>query len=110
MISIHRALKAQHILLMWGVFQDVQLVMELAIERVFEVVRTIIYFSLSPLETLKLVLWWFFLSDPTAAGGKYVEGAAVLGDSDPGLHKPLKRGQDLNTDGRTCEDVITSLG
>ena len=83
--------------------------MELTIERVFEVVRNIIYFSLSPFDTVKLILWWFFLSEPTLANGEYVEGA-VLGDSDPGLHKQLKRGQDLNTDGRTCEDVITSLG
>jgi hypothetical protein len=81
-----------------------------ACQRVFEVVRTIIFLSLSPLETLKLVLWWFFWSDPKPAGDEYVEGAAVLGDSDPALHKPLKRRQDLNTDGRTCEDIITSLG
>ncbi|KAG0555360.1 hypothetical protein KC19_12G163800 [Ceratodon purpureus] len=93
-----------------GVIEDVQLLMELAIERVFEVIRNIIYLSLSPLETLKLVLWWFFLSDPKPSGDEYVEGAAVLGNSDPALHKLLKRREGLNTDGRTCEDVITSLG
>ena len=95
---------------MWEFVQDVQLLIELAIERVFEVIRNIIYLSLSPLETLKLVLWWFFLSDPKPSGDEYVEGAAVLGNSDPALHKLLKRREGLNTDGRTCEDVITSLG
>lgn len=97
---------------MGKISQDVQLLVELAIERAFKVVRNIIYLTLSPFETLKLILWWFFLSDPTpkASDSEYVEETSILEDSDPTHHKHMKRGQDLNTDGRTCQDVITNLG
>ena len=59
-------------------------------------------------DALKLILWCFSLSESTLDDGKYVEGV-VLGDSDLGLYKQLKEGQDLNINGRTREDVITSL-
>lgn len=90
--------------------------MELAIERAFDVLRNIVCLVFSPFETLRLIFWWFFLSDPMrpkAGDLEYVEGASTVpsGDSDASP-KPLKRGgqEYLNTDARTCQDIITSLG
>lgn len=90
--------------------KDLQLSMELFIERTFEVVRNFIYYLLSPFETFKVLFRWVWFNDPYQDSGEEVVDTATLGDSDATPQKQLKQGQSLNTDGRTCEDVITSLG
>lgn len=90
-------------------FQDLQLVIQLFIERLFEVVRNYIYYCLSPFQTFKRLVRWTFISDSNPVADDIVD-TATLGDSNPAPQKQVKNGQTLNTDGRTCEDVITSLG
>ena len=90
-------------------FQDLQLVIQLSIERLFEIVRNYIYYCLSPFQTFKRLLRWLFLSDSNSVADDVVD-TATLGDSNPAPQKQVKNGRTLNTDGRTCEDVITSLG
>uniref|UniRef100_A0A7I4ED24 Partial AB-hydrolase lipase domain-containing protein n=1 Tax=Physcomitrium patens TaxID=3218 RepID=A0A7I4ED24_PHYPA len=87
-----------------GVIEDMQFWVEIFIERIFEIVRSFIYYSLSPFKTAKLFLKFLLFSDSNPEPDDLVE-TSTLGDSNPALQK-----QTLNTDGRTCEDVITSLG
>lgn len=89
--------------------QDMQFWVEIFIERIFEIVRSFIYYSLSPFKTAKLFLKFLLFSDSNPEPDDLVE-TSTLGDSNPALQKQVKQKQTLNTDGRTCEDVITSLG
>lgn len=92
-----------------GVIEDLQLVVELFIERVFDVVRKVLMHSLSPVQTLKLLTWKLH-SHGEEADAVTVE-TATLGVSDPApLAHKSKLPQAMNTDARTCEDVITDLG
>lgn len=91
--------------------QDLQLVVELMIERVFEVVRNIVHHVLSPFKTLREFIHWAFFRDTSYNDDTVATDMATLGDSEPAPHK-LKQvpQQPLNTDNRTCQDIITSLG
>lgn len=82
---------------------------ELLIERMFETMRTLIHYSLSPLSTLRLLISWLFFPNRNEGPDELVD-TSTLGDSNPVLQKQVRRQQTLNTDGRTCEDVITALG
>jgi len=82
---------------------------ELLIERVFETVQTLIHYVLSPFNTLKLFISWLFFSHFKCESDDLVD-TSTLGDSNPAIQKQARRQQSLNTDGRTCEDVITALG
>ncbi len=90
--------------------QDLQLSVELFIERVFDVVRNLIYSGLSPCETVKLLLRWCFYSNLYEHSQLETVNTATLGAADPTPQKHVKSEQNLNTDARTCEDVITGLG
>jgi hypothetical protein len=91
--------------------QDLQLVVELMIERVFEVVRYIVHHVLSPFKTLRELIHWAFFRDTSYNDDTETTDMATLGESEPA---PLKQKQipqqPLNTDNRTCQDIITSLG
>jgi hypothetical protein len=84
--------------------------MELLIERIFEVVRTLIHYFLSPFKTLRLLLCWLFFGKSNSQGPDGLVDSSTLGDSNPALQKQVKRQQTLNMDERTCEDVIRDLG
>jgi len=91
------------------VIQDMQFWAELLIERIFETVRTLIHYFLSPFNTLKLFISWLFFGKVNCGPDDLVN-TSTLGNSNPILQKQARRQQSLNTDERTCEDVITALG
>ncbi|CAK9234233.1 unnamed protein product [Sphagnum troendelagicum] len=93
-----------------GIVEDLQLSVELFIERVFDIVRNLIYFGLSPFETMKLFFRWCFVCNPYDDSQLEIVDTATLGNADPTPQKQIKREQTLNTDSRTCEDVIIGLG
>lgn len=82
---------------------------EILIERIFEIVRILIQYSLSPFKTLRLFLSWILFGKSNSGSNDLVD-TSTLGNPSPALQKQVKRQQNLNTDERTCEDVITSLG
>lgn len=88
-----------------GVIEDLQILVELSIEHIFEVVRGFIQICFSPLVILNLIF------NKLKANQSVDAATSTLGDSDPTPHKrQVFRGQTLNTDGRTCKDIISSLG
>lgn len=93
-----------------GVIEDLQLVVELLIERVFDVVRKVLLYCLSPLQTLKLLTRKLYMHSEEDKDIVNVK-TATLGDSDPiPSVKKAKLPPAMNTDARSCEDVITELG
>lgn len=93
--------------------QDLHLASEIFIESVFEMVHKAAHFILSPLDAFRTLFRWLF---PRNSCERYHEAdvtvpTATLGDDDP---VPSERSytfhQSLNTDARTCQDVITELG
>lgn len=107
-----------------GVIEDLHLGMEICIETVFDGIHKVTSCLLSPMNTLRTVLRWSspgFMGDahsddPTASvatstlGEDYV-ATATLGEDDPTpTERKTRLNNSLNTDGRTCEDVITELG
>lgn len=94
-----------------GVIEDLQILVELSIERIFDGVRRFIQICFSPLAILNFI-FNRFKSNRSVDDDEYVVvgTTSTLGDSDPTPHKEVRRGQTLNTDGRTCEDIISSLG
>ncbi|KAL3692326.1 hypothetical protein R1sor_005977 [Riccia sorocarpa] len=96
-----------------GVIEDLQLGVELFIEKAFEIVRQGIYFFLSPFQTFKLILRKLFVPETVKFEDEdtVLENTATLGDTDPGVKRePRERRNVLNTDARTCGDYITALG
>ncbi|KAK6921133.1 AB-hydrolase lipase domain, partial [Dillenia turbinata] len=108
---VHRATDRRR-----GVIEDLHLAIEIFIEAVFDVVHKAAHCVLSPIEAVKSLFRWFS-SDGT--GTSYVPPDVqdtslttdTLGENDP---TPTERKttfhQSLNTDARTCQDVITELG
>ncbi|KAG0621286.1 hypothetical protein M758_3G008100 [Ceratodon purpureus] len=99
----------QHIDRRKGVIEDMQFWMELLIESIFEVMRTLIHYSLSPFKTFKLFLCWMVFGKSNSGSDDLVN-SSTLGDSNPALRKQVRRQQNLNMDERTCEDFIRDLG
>lgn len=93
-----------------GIIEDLQILVELSIERIFDGVRRFIQICFSPLAILNLIFNRFKSNRSVDDEYVVVGTTSTLGDSDPTPHKQVRRGQTLNTDGRTCEDVISSLG
>ncbi|KAG0607690.1 hypothetical protein M758_8G047800 [Ceratodon purpureus] len=94
-----------------GIIEDLQLVVELMIERVFEVVRYVIHHVLSPFKTFRELIHWAFFRDTSYNDDTETTNMATLGDSEPTPQKQKQVPQQpLNTDNRTCQDIITSLG
>ncbi|KAI4347158.1 hypothetical protein L6164_007997 [Bauhinia variegata] len=98
-----------------GLIEDLHLAIEISIESVFDVVHKGAHLLLSPSEAFR-TLSRLFSSHQSGAKGHHggvkdvSVSAATLGDNDP---TPTKRNvsfQSLNTDARTCQDVITELG
>ena len=87
---------------------------EIFIEVVFDFIHKAARYILSPLETSEMLLSWFssstikHISDDAS---EVLVQTATLADTDPALKErtviPL---HPLNTDGRTCREVITELG
>ncbi|XP_078153224.1 uncharacterized protein LOC144548438 [Carex rostrata] len=102
-----------------GVFEDLQLAIEMFIESVFEMVQKVAHFILSPTEAGNKVYSWLYPTHENGNGND--EGSdsdteipiptATVGSKDPMPTKThISFPNYLNTDSRTCQDVITELG
>ncbi|XP_074590623.1 uncharacterized protein LOC141846480 [Curcuma longa] len=99
-----------------GVIEDLYLAIEIFIESTFEIAHKAAHLFLSPSEVCRKV-FALFLSNRGAAIDSHdgnidtIIPTAIVGDTDP---TPTQRGRtlhySLNTDARTCQDVITELG
>ncbi|XP_021648860.2 uncharacterized protein LOC110641453 isoform X2 [Hevea brasiliensis] len=98
-----------------GVIEDLHLAIEIFIEAIFDFFHKAAHFLLSPSEVLRVPYRWF---SSQSTGHEDSNGmsdtsvpTATLGENDP---TPTERKttfhQSLNTDARTCQDVITELG
>lgn len=95
--------------------QDLHLAIEMFIESIFDFFHKAAHFLLSPSEVLRVLYRWFSGQRSGHADTNGVPDTSVptatLGEDDP---TPTERKttfhQSLNTDARTCQDVITELG
>ncbi|CAN7064670.1 unnamed protein product [Brassica oleracea var. botrytis] len=100
-----------------GVVEDLHLAIEICIEAIFDFFHKATHFLLSPSEAIAIMLSWF---SPSSHRRKEKHGhvsddetvqTATLGDGDPSLtERPARLYNTMNTDTRTCQDVITELG
>ncbi|KAJ0105317.1 hypothetical protein Patl1_19068 [Pistacia atlantica] len=99
-----------------GVIEDLHLAIEIVIEAVFDFFHKAAHFLLSPTEAFRLVWRWF--SSDSSGSEDIHDGVsdttvqtATLGENDPAVReKKTSLHQAMNTDARTCQDVITELG
>ncbi|CAN1788087.1 Lipase member N [Linum perenne] len=99
-----------------GVIEDLHLGIEISIEAVFDFFHKATQVFLSPSKVLKAVYQWVFYDNyshediPSDVLETNVP-ASTLGDIDPAPRERKATTQGaLNTDARTCQDVITELG
>ncbi|KAJ8630993.1 hypothetical protein MRB53_024316 [Persea americana] len=99
-----------------GVVEDLQLAIEIYIEAVFDIVHKGAHYLLSPAEACRVLFGWVSScrrdnKNISVTDSNTSVPTATLGDVDP---TPRERqttfNQYLNTDARTCQDVITELG
>lgn len=99
-----------------GVIEDLHLAIEVFIEVIFDFFHKAAHFLLSPSEVLKAICRWFL---SWTSGNEDIHGgvsdasipAATLGEDDPApTETKTTLHNSLNTDARTCQDVITELG
>ncbi|KAI3454898.1 hypothetical protein Pfo_011561 [Paulownia fortunei] len=99
-----------------GVVEDLHLAIEIFIESAFDVVHKAAHCLLAPADTIRRVFRWFSFQrngqkDIPSEGFVTSVSTSVLSDNDP---TPAERKttfhSSLNTDARTCQDVITELG
>ncbi|KAG8379371.1 hypothetical protein BUALT_Bualt07G0081600 [Buddleja alternifolia] len=99
-----------------GIVEDLHLAIEMFIESVFDIVHKAAHSLLAPADTIRRVKQWFSFQSVdhtnTPADGLGTPGStSVLSNNDP---TPTERRTtfqgSLNTDARTCQDVITELG
>ncbi|KAA8541178.1 hypothetical protein F0562_025215 [Nyssa sinensis] len=99
-----------------GIIEDLHLAIEIFIEAIFDVVHKAAHCLLSPFDTSRTLLRWFCshssgTKDIPAGSSDASVSTATLGDNNP---MPTEGNtsfhQSLNTDSRTCRDVITEYG
>ncbi|XP_071731520.1 uncharacterized protein [Rutidosis leptorrhynchoides] len=93
-----------------GIIEDLHLGMEICIETIFDGIHKVTSCFLSPLESLKAFLRW---SSPVACtdySTAYVATATLAEDDPTPTERTTRLNNSLNTDARTCQDVITELG
>lgn len=101
-----------------GVIEDLHLATEIGIEAVFGAVNKATHFLLSPFEAFRILCGWAFpyRSVPNSTNsinaGDSVEtvSTSTLGQNEPTPAERKMTFHPLNTDARTCQDVITELG
>ncbi|XP_010695732.2 uncharacterized protein LOC104908335 isoform X1 [Beta vulgaris subsp. vulgaris] len=96
-----------------GVIEDLHLAIEICIEAAFDAVHKAAHFLLSPSEAFRIMSGWVFpQQSSTAHAHESVENVptAVLGEHEPAPTERKTSFHPLNTDARTCQDVITELG
>ncbi|XP_018457806.1 uncharacterized protein LOC108828569 isoform X2 [Raphanus sativus] len=104
-----------------GVVEDLHLAIEICIEAIFDFFHRATHLLLSPSEAFAIMLSCFSSSpshsrkerkhDHVSDDDETVLQTATLGDADPSLtERPARLYNTMNTDTRTCQDVITELG
>ncbi|CAK9186626.1 unnamed protein product [Ilex paraguariensis] len=99
-----------------GVIEDLHLAIEIFIEAVFDVVHKAAHCLLSPSDTLRKLSRWLVcprsnVNDIPACGSDASVSTATLAENDPiPRERKTTFHHSLNTDARTCRDVITELG
>ncbi|MFS7972272.1 putative triacylglycerol lipase [Helianthus anomalus] len=89
-----------------GVIEDLHLGMEIFIETIFDGIHKIAACFLSPIESLRALFRWSSADDSSA----YVATATLAEDDPTPTERKTRLNSSLNTDARTCQDVITELG
>ncbi|WOL11474.1 hypothetical protein Cni_G20237 [Canna indica] len=96
-----------------GVIEDLHLAIEMFIESAFETAHRAAHFLLSPSQIYRKISGWFSLSetgkDSYGSNKEMSVTTDTIGDSDPSPRRHTLH-YSLNTDARTCQDVITELG
>ncbi|XP_057519963.1 uncharacterized protein LOC130800451 [Amaranthus tricolor] len=96
-----------------GVIEDLHLATEICIEAVFDAVHKAVHLMLSPSEAVKILSEEVF---PQWTKNVHVKelvenvSTSVLGEDEPAHTERKISFHPLNTDARTCQDVITELG
>ncbi|KAJ4825122.1 hypothetical protein Tsubulata_036953 [Turnera subulata] len=99
-----------------GVIEDLHLGIEIVIEIIFDFFHKAAHFLLSPSQVVEVLQSWFssHSSDDEDVGDAVEETTVMtdtLGEENPTVtEKKTTLHQSLNTDARTCRDVITELG
>ncbi|KAI3726803.1 hypothetical protein L1987_66609 [Smallanthus sonchifolius] len=89
-----------------GVIEDLHLGMEIFIESIFDGIHKIAACFLSPIDSLRSLLSWTSTDDSSG----YVASATLAEDDPTPTERKSRLNNSLNTDARTCQDVITELG
>lgn len=98
-----------------GVIEDLHLAMEIFIEAIFDIVHKAAHCLLSPAEVSRMLYGWIFSHNMVNHNNHVVSESLVTtatpGENDPVLSQSKTSfHHSLNTDARTCQDVITELG
>ncbi|CAL4976071.1 unnamed protein product [Urochloa decumbens] len=93
-----------------GVFEDLNLAIEIFIESVFDIVHKGAHYILSPSEVWQKLFCWIHGSGRDNSPVVDVPTANVGSDNPIPTERKAVYRHSLNTDSRTCEDVITELG
>ncbi|KAK3164490.1 hypothetical protein QOZ80_1AG0019660 [Eleusine coracana subsp. coracana] len=93
-----------------GVFEDLHLAIEIFIESVFDIVHKGVHYVFSPSEVWQNVFCWIHGSGCESSSVVDVPTANVGSEDPVPAEKKTVYRHSLNTDSRTCEDVITELG
>ncbi|KAK2647822.1 hypothetical protein Ddye_015311 [Dipteronia dyeriana] len=108
---VHRATDRRR-----GVIEDLHLAIEIFIEAVFDVVHKAAHCILSPSKAFRIVQKWLSYGSSSTEGfhddfSDAFMQTATLGENDPAVtERKTTFHQSMNTDARTCQDVITELG
>ncbi|KAK1565153.1 hypothetical protein Q3G72_019994 [Acer saccharum] len=108
---VHRATDRRR-----GVIEDLHLAIEIFIEAVFDVVHKAAHCILSPSKAFRIVQKWLSYGSSSTEGihddfSDTFMQTATLGENDPAVtERKTTFHQSMNTDARTCQDVITELG
>lgn len=89
--------------------------MEIFIEAIFDIFHKAVHHLFSPADAVKAIRGWFssrnMSCEDTDVASDHSVAMSRLGESDPALTEGTSSfAHMLNTDARTCQDVITELG
>ncbi|KAI3777477.1 hypothetical protein L1987_47277 [Smallanthus sonchifolius] len=90
-----------------GVIEDIHLGMEIFIETIFDGIHKIAVCVLSPMDSFRALMRWSSVADDSTF---YVTTATLAEHNPTPTVRKTRLNNSLNTDARTCQDVITELG
>ncbi|XP_074376400.1 uncharacterized protein LOC141717982 isoform X2 [Apium graveolens] len=97
-----------------GLIEDLYLGIEIFIEAVFDIVHKAAHCLLSPLDTVRRLIRWFCFHGSEVKVSSVSDASVattILAEDDPApATRTVSFRDSLNTDTRTCQDVITELG